>query len=1133
MSTHDFDANLFDFHSRDSTFLIEANAGTGKTYNIQQLYRRLIEEEDLKVSEILVVTYTELATAELRDRIRSGLTKAAEKYEGTTSPSDLLKRNRLLLANASFDEACIFTIHGFCRQALTHFSFEGGISSQLEINPNFQKLIRETVMDFYRRKTTQQKACPLKMDQLLKAANSFLKKPEPQFRLLGKQELFSRLKQELDAAIVPKGKNKFTRALIEAKQLVLQELNAVENDFDTCIQTLAGEFKKEHRDCFPVLFSAVDDWKQANYIYLELKEFLFDPVFGFEARKGKAKQMSFDDLLTQMRDAINRNPNSPMACQLREEYKIALVDEFQDTDPLQYEIFTTVFDYPGYQLILIGDPKQAIYRFRGGDIYAYLNAKKRVASDNRFTLTKNYRSEKTLISRINDLFTPEHAFLEDAIVYHCSEYGDLSRDQLLKDGKPLSQPVKMIWYPGDPNTLSPDPASRVESIFLDAAVQTALSILHDDSYQIHEQKDGKDRYRRLQPQDFAFLLNQNAQCKCLKEALCARGIPAVLQQSNHIYRSEEAIELFYVLSAVLNPHKKSDVRRAFITRMFGRNFTTVYASLREESSELETAAESLVGIREVWYCAGIMQALSKLEEVFHCYENAVLFPNAERILVNWRHLSELLHQEEQFNQSTPESLLLFLRGEIEDQSGDNQTEETEERLETDRNAAVVMTIHKSKGLEFPIVICPTLALKSAKQEQTLFSSVHVSSAEGNQTFLITNATDMQKYQDELQWENLGESLRLLYVALTRASQYCIIFGGNIGYGKKANYQNALNYLGHLQSADSCQNFDLLKERRVPELREPGLESPFHSLDYETLVKDKKSEDVYDTGLDREDLPELISPASYRFRKVYNRFSILSYTSMSEHQSVQSDQIQGGEDEADVSPASLERLSDSLLPPGKQSGLMLHKILEMIDFRDELKWDSVIRAQLLFYHHDQDPSIERVDAVMKVLRNAVQYRILESVSLQEVPMEDTQREWKFYLPALQGVRVDELMRLGLHFKEFAGIGRGYLTGEIDLLFRSRGKYYFADWKSDILPAYDDNTLRTRMLQYGYYFQAIIYASALYLFLKKSLSDFQYEKHFGGGYYYFLRGLDDGKGVYFIRPEEETIRDWCSILTGSRS
>jgi exodeoxyribonuclease V beta subunit len=1055
--------------------LIEANAGTGKTFNIQNLYLRLVLEKGLEPSQILVVTFTEAATAELRDRIRRNLAAALAALESILGVAEApacrgeAQAGRgtalLRLALAAFDEAAIFTIHGFCKRTIDRNAFDSRVMFDCELCPSSDDLLRDTVADFYRRERLDPDAPEIALGDFLAHA-----------RLVSGHTG--------DVAV---------------------EADAPGPDVDA---------------------------------YARLRAFLRDPAHGFAARMRRRQAMDYDDLLRNMRDALAGGPECPLARDLRNTYAAALIDEFQDTDPVQYEIFQTVFGHPDSVLYMIGDPKQAIYGFRGGDIYTYLKAKASVAGSSRFSLSQNFRSSRELIEAVNRLFSPPGAFAEEGLTYEPSSCGREPPRRLLPavpgSAAAVHSGFEILWFTGDAEG-QPVASSKLETaITRSCAAQIAAFLASGTAFQ----EEGRPPVP-VSPGDIAVLTATNRQAEELQKRLRLHGIPAVIYKAGNIYATEDADNLWHLLAAMIEPNRPGKIKAALLTPHCGLTADDLLAlddpqlnQAGEDTFEAHTRAFADFG--RLWLGKGVMPALSALLDRFGSLERLARDPACERRLTNLRHLAELLHQAEAASGLRPDALLNWFKGQLTEPDPDDETHE--QRMESDRRAVTLMTIHKSKGLQFPVVFVPYLLTHDIRKGLKKEWTVHAPDGDGDMRIVLpVGEAAKERLMPRRQGENLAEHLRLLYVAVTRAENRCVLLmGSRVNYGREPT-QSAVAHLSRLV---------------VPALTDPEpCPVSFDDLDI------KKAEPRYTPADAREDLIGPSEPPAPP-----DDWAVLSYSAMTLHAPPPAPAFKpdAGTDEVAApspllsspllpSPSQPLRGREDDLPGGTNTGLCIHAILEELDFtwfkggarppgaplpalidRHAISFGLYTPASPL-----ADARRARIVSLLAATLNAplpTAYCPLPTAfSLSSVPPSDTRREWEFFFKVPARIPLKPFTGIGLTFKPGADARRGFMTGSIDLLFRRDGRYFFADWKTDTLPDYSPAALQAAMTERNYLFQAIIYAVALHAHLKRSLgAAYDFDRHFGGGHYFFVRGVDAGRGLFSFRPSLEELEHWTGLL-----
>ena len=1131
--------------------LIEANAGTGKTFNIQHLYLRLLIENQLEPSRILVVTFTEAATAELRDRIRKNLASAltyldAHKNEADSALSVIIDkaccqssvekvRNMLRLALASFDEAAIFTIHGFCKRTLDRNAFESKIAFDCELCQSHDSLMREVVADFYRLEQNPTQAPVVQFDNLLNHAQTILQhigklEIEPDV-ILDQATAWKELLQVIQTTPLPPKSSKFKTALISLQDALTK--NSLSDD-TPALKNASLCDDTANRNA-PDLVKALTQYQDLakNSTYARLRAFIAHPQYGFEARKCRQQTMGYNDLLRNMNSALD-GPDCLLACELRKNYSAVFVDEFQDTDPVQYRIFETVFKHKDTMFFMIGDPKQAIYKFRGGDIFAYLQAKRGIAEQSRFTLSKNFRSVPQLIAAINALFSPDNVFAEPELTYTPSSCGTKLKRTLLKNRSEDCQPFELTWLTGDAQGQAIAKSHIATKITRDCATQ--ITELLNGSEFIFKNEDQTEAV--VTPGDIAVLVTKNREAEALQKQLQKHRIPAVIYRAGNVFKTRDAVSLWHVLSAMTTPNQPGRIKAALLTSWCAYTPSEIIA-LEQNPDSFTQQTEAFVGFYQLWLNKGVMVALTAFLDHFKSFTKLAQDPTCERRLTNFRQLAELLHQAEDASELQPDTLLNWLQHQIKE--SDDNNEAYEQRLESDCQAITIMTIHKSKGLEFPIVFVPYLITQDINPIRNRSYIVHKTLADGTKqaVFPIT-ATAQDDLKAQLMQETLAEHLRMLYVAVTRATHRCSVLMGNIhGQGAKS----AVNYLvqmhAHPEPPTTPQAF-------IATTPAPGNAAPFEAIKSIVTRKVSAAElgSQMPTGYSpREKAVELASPPPPP-QRTYD-WAVMSYSGMSQHEHFAPILMKpdaGADEITDTTPPMA--LNDDL-PGGQATGLCLHAILQQLDFPQvTAEWQADQHARALIDKHARffglyTPTANNAEIRRARIQNMIATtltRLLPSqagtFSLSEIANQDTQREWEFFFETPRHVVLEEFTRLGLTFKNANNTNYGFMTGSIDLLFRRNDRYFFADWKTDTLgvpEAYAPAQLQNAMTQRNYQFQAIIYAVALHNLLRQTLGhQYDFERHFGGGYYFFVRGITANAGVYTFQPELTTLENWDRLL-----
>ncbi|WP_428624457.1 UvrD-helicase domain-containing protein, partial [Sedimenticola sp.] len=798
--------------------LIEASAGTGKTYTITGLYIRLILEQGLTVEQILVVTYTKAATAELRQRIRTRLVDLKRGVEGDRQDefrdalmcdpvAAALRLQRLTLAILSFDRAAIFTIHGFCQRLLSENAFESGMPFQTELMLDERPLLQEVVDDFWRARI--QDISPgllgylidqgIHPDSLAQGLRGQINKPYLEVRgqampadlaereneffdaFTAARQLWSSQRSEIVALL--KGcpdlnRNKYRPASIEkwalAMDLYLQPVPGPRfselEKFSRSV--LADSLKKlgiapDHH-FFEVCQSLLETLAQLDLRYEQARIALIGELIAcanqqLRIRKQRARVQSYDDLLLNLQSALEGERGDVLVEKVRHTYSAALIDEFQDTDPVQYGIFHRLFvQHPGI-LFLVGDPKQAIYSFRGADIFAYLRASADAAK--RYTLDVNWRSVPPLIDTINHLFDqPQGGFLFPQIPFQPSRPAERLPMQLTEAGE-KGACFRIGFIPGKPSK------EQASQLAVDWTVREIARL-------IGQGQAGGVRLdsRPLVGGDIAVLVRTHRQGELIRHALSRLGIHSVQRAQQDVFKTREATELAWLMRAVMEPQREGLVYAALGSDLLGVSGDEI-AGLGNDEARLAGYLEQFQGYHQLWLSHGFMRMFRHLMREHGVTERLLALPDGERRMTNILHLSELIHQQERDTGAGLESLIGWL-----DQLrlGDLPEDETRQlRLESDDNLVQIVTIHKSKGLQYPVVFYPFVWDGGMRAIRAGEACRFHDPAQRERAVLDLGSTEWSHARRLSQTEMLAESMRLLYVALTRAQQRCYITWGNV------------------------------------------------------------------------------------------------------------------------------------------------------------------------------------------------------------------------------------------------------------------------------------------------------------------------------------------------------------------
>jgi len=1190
----------------EGTTLVEASAGTGKTWNICGLYLRLLLELELDVRSILVVTFTNAATAELRTRIRDRIVEALRYARGGgADPDDALVPTLVARAEArkggsradiaarleatvnSLDEAAIFTIHGFASRALADTPFAAGLPFAVELLTDDSAIREDAVNDFWRRRVASTACAPALAAYMIDRRDS----PDKFARIVAR-----RMAKPLARLRFPPGLNDAAPSTTEvtarfqaAGALWAAEGKAIGELFtrlvpgtlhrnvysDGAIDKTRSQWELWLRAGDPLAPYPKDDKldllttrklakctsKKATtpaHPFFAAAEALLDARAALEAalmrarlalirelvqevpgeirkRKREARVSGYDDLLQNLHRALVDDAFPGLPERLRAQYPAALIDEFQDTDPSQFAIFEAIYHGSRAPVFLVGDPKQSIYGFRNADLYAYFDAARR--ADAHFTLLANQRATPALIAALNALFaTNPNAFALDGLGYREVREGTRPRVALVDTTEPRA--AMTVWTL--PSAAGPSPMPRADA--KDATVRaTAAEIAR----LLREAKAGRVHLgeRALLPGDIAVLVRTHAQGIDVKEALAALRVGSVELAQESIFRTPDADEVARILAAVLEPSRADLVRSALATQALGLSATAL-AALADDDAAFAARVDRFVDYRSAWHARGFAVMYRRLLADEGVVARLLVRDDGERRMTNLLHLGELL-QDAAAAGMPPDALLRWLASQRNEKARDDAREL---RLESDRDLVHIVTIHKAKGLEYPIVFCPFFFEGGYWQPPGDVREYH---AEGAAILDFTPADKedpvSRDINERIQLETSAERLRLLYVALTRASHRCYLTAGI--YTKQNSLKDSVRALGNWLAMDGGADFRgwLLDELKAPDpaARAARIEAAWQRLAERAvpnigLVPLPTTPGVPLTTADTDSaaIVARVPPRPIAGGWRIGSFSALAQGATSDDAAADHDarvpERDGAEATAPAAPDDIVRF-----PRGAAAGECLHAILERIDFSDPRGWRAIVASALAEF----PPGRSDVDGaplapmVERMLHDVTSTPLPFGGTLAAVPRTRRLAELGFTFPArdLDTSRLrDAIVAAGYPMPRLApGRLHGYLNGYIDLVFEHAGRYYVLDWKSNYLGNAPGSYARTAIAQamrdQGYHLQQLIYAVALDRYLRRRLPRYDRDVHLGGVLYLFVRGVrpawraDDGAqtGVYFDRPGAATL------------
>lgn len=1151
--------------------LVEASAGTGKTYSLTGLVLRLLlEDPDLDVGRILVMTFTNAATAELVERIRRTLGTAAATFRdggrsGDAFLRELARRHgqnglrNLERALRDLDDLEVCTIHGFCRRMLDQNAFETGTAFDVEYAADDGTLLTAAGGDFWRR--TLYGASDLVTAVVAHRGwtpSSFLEdfrkcrrhpridiRPSP----LSIDDAAAALEQSAATVRTAWNAAAITEILTGAKYKKGERMTRAER---TCVIADADAFcTGATPSALGALLALDPDVLEDRLFAADMRRYaatdlaravpaLTDAIAAFEHAlrcafirevdgiledaKRATGLAHYDDLLLRLFRALEDPAREPaLRRAVATQYEAVLVDEFQDTDTIQYDIFRRLF--AGTRLVLVGDPKQAIYGFRGADVFAYLRAKDD-AGRTPYRLDTNHRSEASLVTAVNELFSRKpRPFVIDAISFQkVRAAGSADETPLTGDDR---RALEWIWL---------EPTSNKEVAAKRATSATVAEIVHLLTAS-HGLRIGD---RPVEPRDIAVLVRSNRRAEQVQAALRTAGVPSVVSQAESVFETGEARELHRMLAAVATPRDAGTLRAALATRAFGHDAAAI-AALGDDDGAWQGIVDGFEKLRETWIRRGFVAMAEEMLSFAGARSRLLAHAGGARRLTNLLHLVELTEQAVEEHHLTPDGAVAWL-ARIRANPKLFPEDAAEVRLETDADAVQICTVHKSKGLEYGIVFCPftwEAGTDDPRKKPVLAHDL------ANDRVIYQYPPPDPEVTEAGEKERLSEEARLLYVSLTRARHRCYVVWGDLG--TKSAAHAALAHVLHggappeqwrAQLGDLCaEHSDVMAVR-----------------DHDATLPNPRWENLRPAPceLREREFPPGAQPQLVPWR-------VASFSSLRAAASAQPTPSEA----PDYIDPSINEPTELVAPrgifafaKGARAGTCLHEIFEKCDFaRVGDAATAELVAAALRRHGLDDPSSHaaRIDpgsVVLDMLDDVLGSRLpATNLSLSSIARDRMLAEWQFHLP-IGSVSQSKLAEV------FARYGRGpvseryppllralggreihgFLMGFVDLVFTHEERWYVVDWKSNHLgndvAAYADDALVRAMCEHHYVLQYHLYALALHRYLRQRLSDYDYERHFAGAGYAFLRGMRRGHagGWYFDRPPLALIEALDEITRG---
>jgi exodeoxyribonuclease V beta subunit len=1181
--------------------VIEASAGTGKTYTLAALYVRLVlghgrVQGALTPPEILVMTFTEAATAELRDRIRSRLTQAAQDFRQTQEPADAYLRDlkncidahdwpgcaaRLDAAAQWMDEAAIFTIHGWSSRMLRQHAFDSSSLFEQSTVEDSEALRLQAAADYWRQWYYAFDEAQLSaLLPIAKTPQALVKKLQPFWRAQERTPPADLDAVPADLAVSPQPET--PAHIMQQWSATQQQVAACEaqacalwaTHADTLLAQLGkamdhhlngNSFRVAHRAAYLQQLKA---WTQgatldkklvakfglrsltakthvnspkpqdptgalsAMQAWSDALDSAVSPESGLLAHAAQAITQSYDrskqqrgqfdfaDLLTRLHAALHVQ-GSRLPEVIRKQYPVALVDEFQDTDPWQWGALSKIYPDPqasDVALLLIGDPKQAIYSFRGADLPTYLAARERAQAVH--TLLHNYRSTPEVIAAVNHVFSQavQPFGVLEFLPAHPPQFKAASDAQA---AELVNAPAMTVWHLHSGTEMSrPLSAQHYLQRMSAVCASQMVALLQSGA---------------AQPAQLAVLVRDGREARAIRQALQTRGVRSVyLSDRDSVFATREALDLWHILQAIAQPQSVQHLRSALSCRTLGLAAAEIEHLLQDEAA-WDAQVDCFGRWQQTWQRQGFLPMLYQwLHEQQIAQRLTANTPDPERRLTNLLHLGDLL-QKASLNLQGQGAVLRYLADQLH--SPQAIGEAAQMRLETDADLVQVITMHKAKGLQFPWVYVPFASNFKKEKKDSLRSDT----------------------------ERLAEDKRLLYVALTRAEQALFLGVAHRSKdftGKSKKPASALSdLLGRTGAGDLQDKLELWSA--CPAIQVVSAPEPSDALYQPTQLNAAPKAAL--TPLRQHHNPWWMASFSALTRK---HAQTVSWALPSEAD----ERWQDAQTDSDVRP-DLTALDAAMSAPqlpfngfkaGSAYGTLLHDLLEWqhregwpvsreaaqqaeLETASEThqRWQQLFSSQTAALQLDAAQCdllllwLQHIAQTPLPFGQALEAPQIPSLRLSDLTPASAWAEMNFTLRThgIQAQALDAIIcahvlpsqpREPLQARSLQGL----LTGFMDLVFEHAGRYYVLDYKSNKLPGYTPADLAQGLLAHRYDVQFSLYLLALHRLLKARLPGYAYETHMGGAVYLFARGIDQpGAGVFAHRPAQEMIEVMDAAFKGT--
>ena len=1202
--------------------LIEASAGTGKTYNITRLYLRLLLERQLPVENILVMTFTKDATEELRGRIEGFIRQAINNWPTLIKEDDffieiaqkvdknkatvLLKKALLFL-----DEASIYTIHGFCKRVLSEHAFTSGLPFNAQMEVDSQELVTESCQDYYRVLGQESIDEFLLLAQFWPNPQSFLSHfsqaiaNQQPLDVLSPHDISDVFLQDVKKALidleknhqalitylvdVKKGEERATRhaelaalvfwltdiAATNVEDLNPSQLPIMPDAFIDGRRYGRSKFKADIGQIFNQVnlvkeqIKTLDKQITKAHAFCLVRTGIYQIRAAVAIKKDNQNMLTFDDLITTLARclSVESDLEGKFAKTLVKQYPVALVDEFQDTDPQQFSILKAIY----YQdiknntnaslnsngdddkivsqsaLYMIGDPKQAIYGFRGGDVFAYLAA--RQDCDYQWLMDTNWRSSQSMVTGYNRLFygnalseSPRDVFGYN-IPYLPVKAGKINGKSADESER---KALQFVHFDNDSNTSKGKVKQSFRANMANWCTDEIIRLFNADKH--------------LKAQDIAILVRDGSEAKSIKDALHQKQLASVfLSNRSNLLHSNETHQLLALLKGVLFVENERWYTAALACGLLGFTPDKLH-QLQCDEIQWQDLKFSFASFRDEWLNKGfISMALKLMHQYFHIGDK-----DQDRVLTNLLHLFELL-QSASSRHRQPQELLYWFEQQI---SIDNSETEAELRLESDEDLIRIVTQHGAKGLEYPIVFVPFVTrfkdpLRFGARTVN-FIKYHQSDDKqlnnSDQTRpLVLSLDGSNAAKQAMADEAYAESIRLLYVAVTRAERRCYLMTTEFDHYHQSPLGLTLKWQ---KDQDIVTNLEVLTGDNTKEI---GLLTiPYGEL-IANINADGDIKQVPAQSLRLNISVDKILPQVAKFHgRIERDWWLSSFSALSKnlrHGGVSTpdrDHIHNKEHSLieQQEQTLVSNLLRFTLAKGAHTGNLLHDILEHTDFNHadwqvSMKWPLVKYGELTAGFTQDDLQAWLTQVLNSKLTEA-------NCCLAELNIDRTLRESEFYFPmeSASSGKIAQMLtehrtsiRSSTNFQSVSPLVRlptyqslkGMMHGFIDLVFEHQGKYFVCDYKSshlgDQFEHYHQESLLNNIENNYYDLQYLIYCLALHRHLKHALKNYDPNVHFGGIYYFYLRGMTDdkkhhGAGIYYRKITSKELHQLDEIFLGKQ-